>query len=191
MDGISNIAGTRTASLRVGDKTYTLAPKVLAEYGERERYILSLCPSPFEALGKLPADFPADARARLERLALEAATKPQFIALDEDAAFDQSLHGIAWRLWRALRTNHPEIDGVQAALDLIEAAGQQRLAEIADKLDGAEEKDALKNSAGPALRKENRAEQPAATGATDASPGHSSTGTSLSDTAGHGTKSMT
>lgn len=72
--------------------------------------------------------------------------KPRVVSLSEDAAFDQSLHGIGYRLWRSLRGHHPEINSVQAALLLLEKAGSSRLQEVRSKLDESEEKDILGNS---------------------------------------------
>lgn len=185
MDGIRNIAGERTSTLKIGDKTYTLTPQILAEYGERESYILSLKPNPLTVLAALPplpptpeAPVPPEvkegaeaaaayvpklraykqakarhdqlvtARARLEDRAWREATRPAVVTMEEDSLFDNSVHGLGWRLYRGLRAHHPEIDSVQAALDLIEQIGDLRAVRTA--VQQAEEKDLLGNSDGPA-----------------------------------------
>lgn len=181
-EGLANIAGKRKPQLTINGRVYTLSPMVLGEYAERENYILSRKPSPFEALEKLPPVVerpkairkePGESdseyanrrheynqqlekherqtrlREELTKRAFKEAMQPQFVSFEEDNAFDNSLHGIAWKLWRALRDNHPEIDGVQAALDLLEEAGDEALKDITDKLDKSEEKDLLGNSDGP------------------------------------------
>ena len=203
MDGIRNIAGRRTAQIQIDGQTYTVEPMVLAEYAERESYILALKPNPLDVIASLPplppepqVPVPPDSkqgaegaaayrpklaayqrekaqyeqllaqRARLEERAWKEATKPRCVTVEEEQQFDNSLHGIAWRLYRSLRRNHPEIDGVQAALDLIERAGNQKLGQIVATLDQAEERDILGNSAAPT---EAGANDP------DASPGPPST----------------
>lgn len=181
-EGLANIAGARKPQLTIDGKVYTLKPMVLGEYAEREAYILSRKPSPFEALEKMPPvpDRPkpiikgkdetdgeyasrrheytkeleqherqSKLRDELTKRAFKEAMQPQFVSIEEDNAFDNSLHGIAWKLWRALRDNHPEINGVQAALDLLEKAGDDKLLDITEKLDKSEEKDILGNSNGP------------------------------------------
>jgi len=181
-EGLAHIAGARKPQLTIDGKTYTLTPMILGEYAEREAYILSRKPSPFEALEKLPPvpDRPkpiikgedetaeeyaarrheyntalkqhenqVKLRDELTKQAFTMAMQPQFVSIEEDNAFDNSLHGIAWKLWRALRKHHPEVDGVQSALNLLEKAGSDSMKDITDKLDQSEEKDLLGNSNGP------------------------------------------
>lgn len=185
MDGLVNIAGKRTQTFDLNGKTYTMVPKILADYAEREKYILSLKPHPLELLDQLPplpespplpvppdnlnntdalklhrdqvADYHREKarhdaavarRERLEAALRREAARPQVVSFEDDREFDQSLHGIAFKLWRSIRENHPEIDGVQAALDLLEQMGEARLGEINNKLDLVDEKDILGNSSG-------------------------------------------
>lgn len=89
-----------------------------------------------------------EARQLMIDRAMIEASKPKICSFDDENAFDSSLHGIAWKFWRALREDHPEIDSVQAAMSLIEKAGTAALKDINAKLDITEEKDILKNSDG-------------------------------------------
>lgn len=212
MDGIRNIAGRRTVKRVIAGKEYTLSPKVLGQYADREDYILALKPHPLDVIASMApvgeppplvaplgpgataeqhaqqsiktADYKRrkreyderlSCRQRLERMAWEESLRPRVVSLADDQAFDQSLHGIGFRLWKALERDHPEINSVQAALDLIEAHGLSHMADITQSLDVAEEKDILGNSiaAGPG---------PAAE-----SPGATSTPQSPTDMDGHHT----
>lgn len=185
MDGISNIAGERTTTLEHQGKIYTLTAMGLSQYAERENYILSRKPNPFDQISGLPVlpDSPAvpvppdagctatereaykekltayfeakrrhdDAvmtRLRFEEAIRKEAGLPRFATFDDDARFDASLHGVGWRLWRALRNHHPEIDSVQAALDLLGDLGPSRFQEVIRKLERTEERDILPNSSG-------------------------------------------
>lgn len=180
--GHANIAG-RTHSITIGGTTYTLKPKVLDEYAEREEYILSRTPNPLLLLSDLPElpaapvqPVPPDTgatdvevaefsqklaayqrqkrtfeqqvaqRVRLEQQAWQEAKRPRFVSFEDEQLFDRSLHGIAWRFWRAVRENHPEVNGVQAALLLIQKMGDARLPELMRLLEKSEEKDLLGNS---------------------------------------------
>lgn len=183
MDGISNLSGDRTAHITIGGKRYTLRPQVLAEYAERERYILSLKPNPIEVAAKSPPEV----RDQLLERAWSEATRPQIVTMDEESRFDASMHGIAWRFWRAVRRDHPEVAGVQDALDLIETLGNDRFGILLDALSEAEEKDILGNSdgrkAGP--------QQPTSDADTSEFRGHKSTEDSASVTAGDSVTSTT
>lgn len=90
-----------------------------------------------------------DRRAAMEKKAWDLALAPAVISLEEMSRFELSLHGIGYRLWRALRMHHPEIDSVQAALDLLDEHGTNNLSSVLDALDQSEEKDILGNSGPP------------------------------------------
>lgn len=97
---------------------------------------------------KAQHDAALSTRVRLEESLRKEAMAPRFVSFDDETKFDNSLHGIGWRLWRALRANHPEIDSVQAALNLIHDLGTHRFAEVVAKLDLSDEKDLLGKSSG-------------------------------------------
>lgn len=118
-------------------------------------------------------------RARIEKQAWQQSLLPQVVSFEDAAYFEQSLHGIAYSLFRALRRNHPEINGIEAALALIDRHGGKNISEIINLLRGLDEGDKLKNSNGP---EGDRAEA-------DDSPGPGSTPISPDDTTGHLTQS--
>lgn len=207
MDGLSYLTTRRFITREICGRTLTFTVAVLAEHAEKEQYILSLKPSPLETLASLPASTPISVRTRIEETAIRIATKARFATRDEEAEFDNSLHGLAWGLWRALRDNHEEFgrigpgsksapaytspagnhysigpaEGVQRVLSLIEAGGNESLATLKAIRDGAEEADILPNSAGREV------ESPPATDDTGASPGPESSAVFPSGTAGVGT----
>ena len=146
MDGISHLAGERVTKLKLGDREYTLTTQTLAEYSEREQYILSLKPDPLALLSRIPGDIPAELRSQLQERAWREASLPRVVSMEDEAAFDGSLRGMGWRLWRALRKHHPEIDSVDKAVDLIEEAGAEAVDAARRAIDRAEEKDLLGNS---------------------------------------------
>lgn len=103
-----------------------------------------------EALGKYQAakrqhEDAVATRIRFEEAIRKEASLPRFVTFDDDARFDASLHGVGWRLWRALRGHHPEIASVQAALDLLNELGTARFQEVIRKLEHTEERDLLPN----------------------------------------------
>jgi hypothetical protein len=171
-DGISNLVGGRTISRKFGDRTFHFSVVVLAEHAEKEQYILSLKPTVYELLSQIPSTAGARTRQALEDAAFRSATKPQCVTRDDESEFDQSLHGLAWGLWRALRDNHKEFgrmtsgadavytspagrpysitpaEGVQRALDFIEQNGNERFGELVDIRDGVEQKSEMGNSSG-------------------------------------------
>jgi hypothetical protein len=146
MDGISHLAGDRTTKVVLAGREYTLSTQVLSEYSEREQYILGLKLKPLSLLERLSPTLPADGRERLEERAWKEASRVQVVSLEDEAAFDNSLHGKAWRLWRSMRKYHPEINSVETAMQFMEAVGMQEAAKVEAALDRSEEKDLLGNS---------------------------------------------
>lgn len=54
MDGLQNLAGDKTITREINGKRYTFDVLRLKDHAERERYILSLKPSPLDLLNQLP-----------------------------------------------------------------------------------------------------------------------------------------
>jgi hypothetical protein len=186
LEGVSNLIGRKTITRTIDGRAWTFSVMVLADHAEKERYILSLKPDPVALMLRLPATTPASVRKSVEDAIVRAASRGQFVTQDEEAEFDKSLHGLAWSIWRALRDHHQEFgrladgervayqagsagysitpaDGVQRALDLIEAAGNAHLKTFMDVRDGVTERTELGNSAGsaqPSQRNPTEADSP-------------------------------
>ena len=185
-DGANNILGTKRIKRKFGpegqEREYTFSVIVLAEHAEKESYICSMRANPLEALLKaldrLPDSVKADAKRlrklqdRLEDKCLVALASPQFVRRTLEEEFDDSLHGLAWGLWRALRDNEPDFgkpvkaegekivytseagreytmtpaEGVQACLDFMEnVVGNARFKELFQIRDGVENPPELGN----------------------------------------------
>jgi len=172
-EGLSNVVSRKQIYKEICGTSFTLQTGVLHDHAEKEQYILSLGSSPIEAILNLPSTVPARIRKSLEETAIQQASKPRFVTLADETDFDNSLHGIAYWLWRALRDSSPffgapkdglEIryktpnggkqftltpgEGVQRALDLIEAFGSHRLSELTTIRDEVEMEAELGNSSG-------------------------------------------
>lgn len=167
-DGIAHIGPPRVLKLTIDGKEYSFTTIILAEHAEKESYILSLRPDPLQALSTLSASAPKHVQALVADAAMKAAQRPAFVTRDEEAQFDESLHGMAWRIWRSLRENHAEFgksadgvevkhrvgsksftmsptDGVQAALTFMETIGNAQLSRVLKVMDGIEQTELLGN----------------------------------------------
>jgi hypothetical protein len=165
-DGLHNLVGRKQITRTLNGKQYTFRVMVLADHAEKEAYILGLKPDPLASLAKLPANMPSHVRQSVVDAAMKSATRAQFVTRHEEQEFDESLHGLAWSLWRSLRDNHADFgkggavvytapsevsysltpaQGVQKALDLIEEVGSKHLTDLMNIRDGVEEKTDLGN----------------------------------------------
>lgn len=168
-DGIQNLVGTKKITREFNGKSYSFSVRVLDDHAEKEAYILALKPNPFTILDKLPPETSARTREIVEARAVAEAMRPAFVSRREEAEFDNSLHGLAWGLWRALRDNHEEFgllpdgktsafvnpagkaygitpaEGVQKLLELIEDVGSSLHSHLIDIRDGMDSPPELKN----------------------------------------------
>ncbi len=179
-DGLDKMVGERTATVKLDGRTYRLSTAVLADHAEKESHIHSLRPSLGELLGQIPAGMDSRVMTGLQESMLKVASRPAFVTQEEEQSFDESLHGVAWRLWRAMRDHHEEFglisngqpaayrapngrsysmtpeDGIQALLDFMESIGNEKLSELQAAADASEEKDILGNSSGSAKKQATR-----------------------------------
>ena len=163
MDGISNLVGRKTITRTLGGKRYTFSLIVLDEYAEKEAYILSLRPNPFEIFTKInTAGLPPRLVSAMEDKAIEAAGKPAIVGRKDEQEFDGSIRGLAYTLWRSLRDNSKEFGllgndqdaeytspagakysmgpdaGIEVALKLIEKVGSEEHGKLLDIQNGVE-----------------------------------------------------
>lgn len=167
-DGIAHIGPPRVIKLTIDGKEYSFTTIILAEHAEKEAYILSLRPDALQALSTLPATAPKHVQSLVADAAMKAAQRPAFVTRDEEAQFDESLHGMAWRIWRSLRENHVEFgmptdgapikhkvgskafamspaDGVQAALTFMETIGNEQVGRVINAVGGTEQAELVGN----------------------------------------------
>lgn len=142
------IAGKSFRTISIGGKQYTLRPAVLGVYAEMEAYVVSLRQDPLEIATRACQRAPANQHAAIWDAAMRAERSARIATAEEMASFENSVPGIAWKLWKSLEQDHPEIDGVAAALALLEQAGEDRLSEIVATLHVATGEGDIKNCSG-------------------------------------------
>lgn len=151
MSGQHRAAGLQTSTITISGRTYTLRPLTVGAYAQFEDWVVSQKGDPIAALAKVIDQIPAAHRDQAWEAAITAAQKARIVTTAEMAAAENSLHGIAWKLWKCLEQDHPEVNSVDAALQLLIAAGQQRADEIKAALRVASGEEDLKNSSGQAV----------------------------------------
>ena len=114
-DGIHNLTGEQSFPIRDlltgpdGEtQNYTFTVATLDDYGEKEAYILSLRPDPWQVLTAVPAGTHPSVRTIMQEAVQALLAKPQFATRKEESDFNGSTHGMAWEFWRSLRDNHEE-----------------------------------------------------------------------------------
>lgn len=148
--GQHRTAGKQTETLKIGEKIYTLRPLTFGIYAEFEDWIVSEKIDPIEALAARIDKVPPQHQAAAWEAAINAAQRNKTITTTEMAAAENSLRGVAWKLWKVLEKDHPEVRGVDDALKLVAKMGEDRVPELVAKMQVASGELDLKNSDGPA-----------------------------------------
>ena len=141
---IQRTAGTDFEEITIEGETYKMSPLKYVVYGEMEAYVCSLRTCPIEAVANSPARLTKVQQQAAFDAAIRAATFAKIVPATEMANFEKSVTGIAYKLWKSLEPNHPEIDSVDKAAFLLTIAGAERLEEIKAKLFVASGESSLK-----------------------------------------------
>jgi hypothetical protein len=151
-DGLFNLLGRRTETLKKDGREYRLAFRTLADYASKEQAMLMRMGSPYAGISEIPD---SKIRAELAKTAADIACRPLIATMGDEERFDQSMRGIAWTVWRSLSVNHPDEfppdiaveRGIQLGMDFIEWFGDIKA--ILKAIHKIEEKDILGNSEAP------------------------------------------
>jgi hypothetical protein len=149
MQKIQRSSGKSFETLMIDGKQYTLRPLKVGVYGEMEAFVASLRVDPLEAASAAVQKLPSAHHAAIWDAAMRAVMTGRNVTTQEMANFENSLAGYAWKLWQCLKQDHPEIDSIAKATELLEKAGPERAVEIDAKLRVATGEADLGQSSGP------------------------------------------
>lgn len=147
-------AGVDFRNIEVGGKTYTLRPIRVGIYAAMEAYIISTRPDPLAVASEAVRKLPASHHDAIWKAAMAQAVNARAVTSEEAAAFENSVDGLAWKVWQALKQDHPEIDSVAKARDFLMQAGEEHFEYIAKSVEVASGEADLKKSSGQAAEKE-------------------------------------
>lgn len=150
MSNHQRTAGVDFRIVEIGGQKYTLRPLTVGVYASMESYIANQRPDPLAIASKAVAKLPASQHAAIWEAAMKAAMNARTVTAEEAAAFENSVDGLAWKIWQCLKSDHPEIKDVATARDLLFAAGEERFEELARAAEIASGEADLKKSTGPA-----------------------------------------
>lgn len=127
-------AGVAYETLNVGDQIYKLRPLKVGVYAEMEAYVLSQRIDPLQAASEAISKIPPQYHQAIWDAAMKAVMASRTVSAQEMAAFGNSPRGIAWMLWKLMEQDHPEINSVETAIELMERIGPERAQEIQRKI---------------------------------------------------------
>lgn len=144
-------AGTDYKVITIGGKEYTLRPLAIGVYAEMESYIISQKPDPLEIASEAVAKLPSSRHEAIWKAAMSQAVNARTVTSEEMAAFEDTVNGLAWKIWQCVRQDHPEINSVKAARALLMQAGEEhRFEELSRVAEIASGESDLKKSSGQA-----------------------------------------
>ena len=141
-------AGVGYHPITIDGVEYKLRPLEVGVYAEMEAYIVSLRGNPLEEVSKIIDSIPKEHHKDCWDAALRMAVAGRTVATLEASQFENSVAGIAWKFWKCLNKEHPEISSVEAATKLMIKAGKSRLPEIVKAIEIGSGEAELGNSSG-------------------------------------------
>lgn len=142
-------AGTDYRHITISGKQYTLRPIRIGIYAEMESYIASQRPDPLAVAAESVKSIPPSHHAAVWAAAMNQAVANRTVTTAQASEFENSVDGLAWKVWQCLKQDHPEIDSIAAARNLLIEAGEGRFEELARAAEVASGEADLKKSSGP------------------------------------------
>lgn len=123
MIDLNAILGTDVSEMTVDGVTYKLSPKTVSDYAEIEKFILDRRPPVMSILADIPQEAKPDERKRIIEELLAMAMQAPFVTIAEHTEYFRSSTGVAHQLLLAIRPNHPEINTLEQATEIVVKAG--------------------------------------------------------------------
>ena len=142
--GVGNLAGLKTLTVTLGNATYTLTPRRLADYAAIDQFIFNRRPNVLAALVGLPENLPALERAQIASVVVQAGMRARFITPEESADYYESFAGLCHQTWLAARENHPDLT-LEQVMVKVECSSRQQRRELDIAIRWTTEADELKN----------------------------------------------
>jgi hypothetical protein len=162
MSGHARISGKTFAKITLGGKTWTIRPAKLGSFGELEAYYLSLLQDPVVYASQRASLIPREQHEALFKSALDLASKLKIVNAQQLSEFENSLRGIAFKVYVAFREEHPDLDtqtdakdtrtkverGVDNALLILESITEAEMEALLAQVDSINMTSELGNSSG-------------------------------------------
>jgi hypothetical protein len=143
-------AGVDHRVVEIAGQKYTLRPLTVGVYASMESFIASRRPDPLAIASEAVKRLPASQHDAIWRAAMSQAVQARTVTADEASAFENSVDGLAWKVWQCLASDHPEIDSLESAKALLLKAGEEKFEELARAAEIASGEADLKKSTGQA-----------------------------------------
>jgi hypothetical protein len=141
-------AGVDHRVIEIAGQKYTLRPLTVGVYASMESFISSRRPDPLAIASEAVKRLPASQHDAIWRAAMSQAVQARTVTADEASAFENSVDGLAWKVWQCLVADHPEIDSLESAKALLLKAGEEKFEELARAAEIASGEADLKKSSG-------------------------------------------
>ena len=147
-------AGVDYRENTINGKTYRYRPLTVGIYASMESFIVSKRPDPLAIAAESVKRLPPNYHDAVWKAAMHEAVTARTVTAPEMAAFENSVDGLAWKLWQCLKDNHPEIDSIDAAKQILIDAGDAHFEQLARTVEIATGEADIKKSSGQAEKDE-------------------------------------
>lgn len=154
-DGHARTTGRLPRKVILGDREYTMRPFTVGILAEMESYIISMREDPIVAAAKAAPGVSDEFRKEMWDAAMRASVSHRMVTSADQAAFENSVRGLSFKLWTCLRDDQPEFktpdDAMKLISDLALTYGDSIVAQIAAQVDVSSGLVDLGNLSGPSM----------------------------------------
>lgn len=143
-------AGTEFTVVEIKGKRFTMRPLTVGQYAELESHIVSLRGDALAIASEAVKKLPESHHEAIWKAAMREAVASRTVTMKEANDYQNSLDGLAWMVWQCVKQDHPEIDSLTAARELVMSAGPEEFKRIALATEVASGEADLKKSSGQA-----------------------------------------
>lgn len=147
MEGLGRAAGSGVP-IRLRGETVILPPLNLKDMGVIEQHLLKTRPNPLKAAVEVIKDLPHDLARELLFKAHDDARRGNSVTAQEVALYLDTLSGLGFSLWTALKKEYGEKYSLDDVYDAVESLGTEDVQDLKDARDQASGVDELGNSTG-------------------------------------------
>jgi hypothetical protein len=153
-------AGVDYRIIKINGKPYKARSIRTGDYAAMESYIISTRPDPLDIASAAVARLPKSQHDAIWKVAMDRAISARTVTPDQAKDFENSFDGLAWTIWQCLKDNHPELDTIEAARDLLASVNEEDMAYLLQAIQLASGQAELGKSTGQAETEAEAAGQP-------------------------------
>lgn len=143
-------AGVSTVPIEIDGKTYTLRTPTCDFFPRFQDWIVQEKGDPIADVCSRSNLIPESHLHILLEAAIKVAQDNRVVTMEDIKKYSSTIRGLSWQFWQLVKQDHPEIDTLDAAQEILVKLDQAKSMELLGKMRIASGEEDAKNSSGQA-----------------------------------------